>query len=904
MTHQVGARIRPVPEQAPGSTATIIDLPSRAGAWPMSGRSKELSQLTSAILENRGAVITGAAGVGKTTLAMACLQVAETRGMSVARTAATRASQRLPFGAFAPMLPPDSNADDPRREDYGALLRRYASALVEGTKGRRPVVFVDDAHLLDDGSATLFHQLALSGSATMVVTTRSGEAVPDPVVALWKDGPAERIELGILADAVIEELLATALGGPVDAASLRRITNRCRGNPLFLRELVTGALETGALVEEGGIWRLRGPLEPTTRLLELVSLRLGDLSDKERAVLELLTLGEPLGQATLSRLADPTSVEALERRGLITSRVDGRRVQVWLGHPIYGDVVGVGISPLRSRALARARAEVIEATGGRRREDTLLVASLRLVGGGGRAEPLLAGAVAARARHDHSLAERLARAAIDEGAGFEARFLAAEAAHFQGHPDKAERELAALAADATSDAERARVAIVRFDNSYLLHGRADFRLIGEVAEDVTEAFWRDELESRRFFVTSFNSEPRAAIKAGSSLLERPGKGPLTPAHVALSYSLVRTGRFEEAIELIRSSLGNGEIPGADESWDRWAVFQSHVDALVHAGRLGEAEGLLTRAYDMVIDHPAAEARAHIAQGLALLHLEQGRLQSAFRRASESYTLFVQLGRTYGARWPYIVAAQALALGGRADRATETLAAHDALELPAILLNETDLLRARAWVSAAAGDLPGARQQLEAAAHLGEQIGDLLGATNALHDLARIGRARQVAARLAELASQVDGSLVVARSAYTNAVATRQSEALEKVSRDFEELGAILYAAEASAEAAVIHRRAGRTRNAAAAEQKAARLLARCEGASTPAVCTITARARLTPGELDTALQAATGRSNKEIANDMYLSVRTVESHLQRVYEKLGISGRHELAEVLRDQLSA
>jgi DNA-binding CsgD family transcriptional regulator len=37
---------------------------------------------------------------------------------------------------------------------------------------------------------------------------------------------------------------------------------------------------------------------------------------------------------------------------------------------------------------------------------------------------------------------------------------------------------------------------------------------------------------------------------------------------------------------------------------------------------------------------------------------------------------------------------------------------------------------------------------------------------------------------------------------------------------------------------------------------------------------------------------------------MYLSVRTVESHLQRVYEKLGISGRHEFAEALRDQPTA
>ena len=181
-------------------------------------------------------------------------------------------------------------------------------------------------------------------------------------------------------------------------------------------------------------------------------------------MLELVAVGEPLGQAELARLADLGSVETLERKRLITSRVDGRRVRVRLAHPVYGDVVGTGVSVLRERAVSRSLAEVIETAGGRRREDTLRLASLRLTGGGGSARLLQAGAVAARACHDHSLTERLARAALAEGA----RFVAAGAAHFQGRPAQAESELAALAADAASDAERARVALLRFDNAFLL----------------------------------------------------------------------------------------------------------------------------------------------------------------------------------------------------------------------------------------------------------------------------------------------------------------------------------------------------------------------------------------------------------------------------------------------------
>jgi DNA-binding CsgD family transcriptional regulator len=873
--------------------------------WPLVGRSKELTRLAGAVVDQRGVVIMGPAGVGKTTLATGYLELARKRGMAVARSSATRASQALPFGALAPFLPSDPGGDGLGREDRTDLLRRYARAVAETARGRPLVVFVDDAHLLDGGSATLVHQLALTGAATVLVTVRSGETAPDPVVALWKDALAERIEVGVLPDPDIEELLVTVLGGPVDTASLRQLADHCRGNPMVLRELVTGALDSGALGADGGIWRLRSELRLTARLVELVALRLVNLTDPERALLELVTVGEPLGQAELARLADPGSVEALERKGLITSQLDGRRAQVRLAHPVYGDAVRAGVSALRERALTRSLAEVIATTGGRRREDTLRLASLRLAGGGGSAGLLGAGAIAARARHDHSLAERLARAAIAEGAGFGARFVAAEAAHFQGRPAQAERELAALTGDAASDAERARVALLRFDNAFLLQGRIpDLRLLDDAADAIADPFWRDELLNRRPFVMSSSRGPRAVVETASSSLRHPGSGPLTAMHVTVFYSLARLGRLDEAILLLDPAPASGALPAPGEPWEQWALFAARVAALIWAGRLREAEELLTRAHGLVIDQPTAEASAFVAGWLAVLHLEQGRPVSAFRRASESYTLFQQLGRTFNAQWPYTAAAQALAVAGHGGRAAETLAALDALGLPAVLNNEADVMQARAWAAAADGDLPAARRQLEAAADLGEEIGDMIGAVGALHGLARLGHARQVSGRLSALATQVDGDLVAGRAAYASALAARDSEALGKVAGDFEDLGTILYAAEARAEAAVLLRRAGETRQAAAAEQKAARLLARCEGAATPPLRLITARVRLTAGELDTAVQAAAGRSNKQIAADMQLSVRTVESHLQRAYEKLGISGRRELAGALRDQPTA
>ncbi len=172
-----------------------------------------------------------------------------------------------------------------------------------------------------------------------------------------------------------------------------------------------------------------------------------------------------------------------------------------------------------------------------------------------------AGALAARGRHDHSLAERLARAAIAEGGGFDARFAAAEAAHFQGRPAQAERELAALAAEAASDAERARVALLRFDNTYLSQGQeADLQLIDEAAETITGPSWRDELLTRRLWVMTFFGGPRAVVQAASALLQRSRSGPLTTAHTTAFYGLARLGRLDEVIQQLSPPAVSATIP--------------------------------------------------------------------------------------------------------------------------------------------------------------------------------------------------------------------------------------------------------------------------------------------------------------------------------------------------------
>ena len=263
------------------------------------------------------------------------------------------------------------------------------------------------------------------------------------------------------------------------------------------------------------------------------------------------------------------------------------------------------------------------------------------------------------------------------------------------------------------------------------------------------------------------------------------------------------------------------------------------------------------------------------------------MQAAYLQATSAAAVFLDLGLPVSARWCEALAAYALALAGAAPKATETL-----VELEPCGCPPTWSTRWRCCRPAPGPGRPAATWARRARtsrwrwnwAGRWETARGHEGAARAGPD----GPGRQVADEFGALASKVDGELTATRLAYTLAAADKDCEALAAAATRFEDLGALLYPAEALGESAVHLRRDGASRGAAAAQQTAARLLARCEGAVTPFVRAIGARAQLTPAELDTALQAATGSSDKQIAELMNLSVRTVENRLHRAYQKLGL----------------
>jgi DNA-binding CsgD family transcriptional regulator len=203
------------------------------------------------------------------------------------------------------------------------------------------------------------------------------------------------------------------------------------------------------------------------------------------------------------------------------------------------------------------------------------------------------------------------------------------------------------------------------------------------------------------------------------------------------------------------------------------------------------------------------------------------------------------------------------------------------------------------VLVAEGEVALAVDQLREASELAQMQGSAAVESATRHDLACLGQPAEVADRLAELTGAVEGPLAGHRAAHAAALSARDGPGLDAATDAFEKTRALLLAAEAATEAAVVWRQSGDSRKAAAAERRAATLAGRCEGARTPALeVAPAARVALTARELEVARLAARGLSNKEIAARLFLSTRTVENNLHTTYEKLGVEGRGELAAVL------
>jgi len=203
-------------------------------------------------------------------------------------------------------------------------------------------------------------------------------------------------------------------------------------------------------------------------------------------------------------------------------------------------------------------------------------------------------------------------------------------------------------------------------------------------------------------------------------------------------------------------------------------------------------------------------------------------------------------------------------------------------------------RARAWAALAVDDPARARSELEKATALARGRSNPVEEASCLHDRVRIGDAADIADRLARLAERCDGTLVTTMASHAAAVTNGDADRLEKVAEDFAEMGYLLKAAEAAMGASEAAARAGDQRRAARLSVRAAELAERCETPATPMLTSPGGPVPLTNREREVAILAASGLTSRAIADRLFLSARTVDNHLARIYSKLGITSRAEL----------
>jgi len=869
--------------------------------WPIIGRRSELEIFEKALCsgDQAGLVIHGRAGVGKTRLADECLQWAAASGHPTERVVGSRVTALLPLGAVAGLLAGGLGSAGPDGQvNTVALFEETRRALLARHEGHRLVTVADDVTLLDAASLALLGYLAAQGTIFLIATVRTGDPVLDLLTDLWRDGRAARVDLRDLSrtqlDTLLHLALQVALQGPIEAGAGREFWEITQGNPLYVHELVLGALESGVLVERSGVWHLEGRLPATSRLRDLVAQRIGGLTSEARSVVELLALTQPLELGYLETIAPSEVLESLERAGLIAVT----DWEVRLAHPLHGEVVRAAMPRLRTRAILLAEAERLEASHPDSGPAALRIAVWRL-DAGGRPDPaiLVRGAHLARSAHDFRLVRRLIEAVPGEQVDAVATLLLGEALYELGAFDASEQVLARGQGLPSGEQVALRLAVMRAKNAQwgLCQTEAALAINAAARAVVISPPLAEELVADEASIWTFSGRPDRALEVLERIPDGDQRTRVVRA-IAGAPALAATGRTAEACRVAESGYAEHVALGDELAIAHPAMhIVNQVFALTEAGRLAEAEQLARDGAEIVASYRVPIAQIFFASSQGRVAILQGRLATARRYYAEAAGL-AEASLFAGPRRLVLSGlALAHALLGEADAAARVLAERAAG--PAFGFRGPEQQLADAW-TAIASRQPGQGAQLfREAASLAASTGHRTNEAWVLHDLMRT-TGEDTSGRLRELADACDSPLVSARARHAAAARARDARELAGAAEDFEALGAMLLAAEAASGAAEAFSRAGDRRAAAAALRRANASAAACEGAATPGLAHAAGAAPLSGREREIVMLASEGLTSKDIAERLYLSVRTVDNHLQHAYAKLGVSSRAGLAQAL------
>jgi DNA-binding NarL/FixJ family response regulator/tetratricopeptide (TPR) repeat protein len=827
--------------------------------------------------------------------------------------------------------------------------------LIERASARLPLaILIDDVHWADPGTLALLHYLVRGlkqRRCLFLLTYRADEAGNELVELLRALQRAETltpVELSGLDAAGVEDLVGAVLHGRAPAALRGMLDSRSGGVPLYIKAIVSRLIETGALFRSGGRWVLGPGAAP--ELPAMVSTLLHDkieaLPPSARRVLNVLAMcGGAAEHVLVHDVADDLieGVTELRAAELVVEDTRDGSLTYRIAHPVLAEVA-YDMVPVVVRQQLHARlARAVE----QHRPDDVRLLAAHIRAAGEQVEPAhaldvltaatradlarLAGEEAcASAGAGLDLARRLGRReTVDDLAG-----AYAEACELAGRIEDALSawvEAADSAADPHARARRltrgASVAwdVGRFADAYGLLDAADRALAGvpPCPESVAVEEARVRFAARAGDLTGLEQSiarleglGRAIGSSGAVMLF---------ARVGLAY---QTGRYVDGLGLAGELLTLArdlESPLAAEALLRPLTAVHLCWGDLAAARATAEEGLR-------LARQAGVPAQGILQSslLAIIDMLAGDWQAALRRTFDDLNLAERVGVTRGTIFALSTEAVVLVRLGRLDEAADRIT-----EAQRLFANWSAADRhVFALVDLADGMVALARHEpyhaLDIAtgkaayrpsipplalALLGEAqaaLGDVTGARDTARRLAALGPG---APYPAALSSWISALAAGARRDPPSAVAALGE--LDQAVKGFAELGMPYEEAVARIDRAPVQHAAGHPAHAVAEDVNAAlevfdRLQAKPMADRARAMLRELGRRpaarpgdrdqhRLSDREAEVARLVAQGLSNAEVAERLFISSRTVATHLHHIYRRLELPSRAALVRYVLEE---
>ena len=878
----------------------------------------------------RGLVVEGAAGIGKTAVWRTLVEAARADGYLVLECVGDAAEARLTFVGLADLLAgvvddvlPRLPAPQARALEV-ALLRAEAAdspseppAVAAGFLGalrllaeRRPVVVaIDDVPWLDRASADAvgFAARRLRSEPVRFLLTRRPRARSQIERVI---GPElERLQVQSLSIGALRRMLVARLGLTVSRHLLRRIYDVTLGNPLF-------ALELGLVLVEEGLPAPGEDLPVPETVEELLGARATRLSRPLRSLLLAVGLGGELEPAQLTAIAEASVVDDAVEQGLLLIR--GGRVRP--SHPLLAAAVkrrsrlgerrelhlklasAVADETLRARHLALATRDPDDGLAAE-----VAGAAASAFARGARQEAVELGEHALRLTPASSVdrVERLlALASYLETAGEMQRLTQLLTAELESIPTGSQRARAWILLSAGTDYAHYRwhleQALSEAEEDPGLHayvvafGSSAVIAVEGIADAeartlaVLPAAERAGPEVERAVLYSLGWARALRGRDLDEICERWAAASSAPGHLGDSPDRIAGQRrvWRGEIAEARVALERLRVL-SDERGELVSYFWARLHLCELALRVGDwqaAEQLLEE-WDQTGDREISPGQFY-ERCRALLAAGRGRIEEASRWSTEA----IAEAEAIGYQWDWLESLRARGmtelLGGEPGRAAESLRAvwdhteREGVDEPGVFPVAPDLVEALVEL----GELEEARRVISRLQLLSEQLqhpwglvtarrcGAVIGLASAVYDETAAAELAAVAAAYGDLGLRFDR----ARSLLAKGRAERRLKkwaaargSLQIAVEAFDEIGSDGWADQGRSELARISaRRPGRT-------------------------------GELTPTERRVVELAAQGRSNKEIAHALYVTVNTVEGHLSHAYAKLGVRSRAQLVHRLQ-----